>query len=525
MHVIDSLGRKENSGESMNRTGQRVLAFSAIASVLIGCLALNTFAAGVTPGWWKESAGERFPLELRYPNAHGQVGIVSVAPVDTRGHPFFEPMGTNGRACVTCHQPANSMSLAVETVRQRWKEAGAQDPLFAMVDGANCPNLKPDDERAHSMLLKHGLFRIGMPWPPRDASGKPIQPEFSIAVVKDPAGCNLDAGFGIASSTPTVSVYRRPRMSANLRYVTTSFSLSGRFDGKTGLPLAIDPKTGKRVGLPIMSDARVTTLEDQARDAIRNHMQAAAPVSEDRIRGIVDFESQVYSAQVSHPLAGSFTASGTPKALGPAALRDGQAIVAGFNYNNPVFFSFDEWKTPQPGDTPEQAAFRASVARGYDVFFVRPMWISDVSWFNSIGMGNPYKRTCAICHSVHLTGNDISPGVMDIGVNNVPTTNASVDTADLPVFRVTCDKAAPGHPYLGREFLTHDPGRALITGKCFDIGALVMQQLRGLAARAPYFSNGSAKDLAAVVEFYDLRFDMKMTDREKQDLGNFLSVL
>jgi cytochrome c peroxidase len=206
-------------------------------------------------------------------------------------------------------------------------------------------------------------------------------------------------------------------------------------------------------------------------------------------------------------------------------LRDGEAIVAGFNYNNPVFFSFDEWKTPQAGDTPAQAEFRASVARGYDVFFVRPMWISDVAWFNSIGMGNPYKRTCAICHSVHLTGNDISPGVMDIGVNNAPTTNAAVDTSGLPLFRVTCDKAAPGHPYLGREFLTHDPGRALITGKCFDIGSLVMQQLRGLSARAPYFSNGSAQDLAAVVEFYDLRFDMKMTDREKQDLENFLSVL
>jgi cytochrome c peroxidase len=52
-----------------------------------------------------------------------------------------------------------------------------------------------------------------------------------------------------------------------------------------------------------------------------------------------------------------------------------------------------------------------------------------------------------------------------------------------------------------------------------------MQQMRGLAARAPYFSNGSARDLAAVVEFYDLRFNMKMTEREKKDLENFLSVL
>ena len=32
---------------------------------------------------------------------------------------------------------------------------------------------------------------------------------------------------------------------------------------------------------------------------------------------------------------------------------------------------------------------------------------------------------------------------------------------------------------------------------------------RGLAARAPYFANGSAKSLREVVDFYDRRFDMK----------------
>jgi len=52
-----------------------------------------------------------------------------------------------------------------------------------------------------------------------------------------------------------------------------------------------------------------------------------------------------------------------------------------------------------------------------------------------------------------------------------------------------------------------------------------MQQLRGLAARAPYFANGSAKTLRAVVDFYDRRFDMKLTDQEKEDLINFLGAL
>ena len=61
--------------------------------------------------------------------------------------------------------------------------------------------------------------------------------------------------------------------------------------------------------------------------------------------------------------------------------------------------------------------------------------------------------------------------------------------------------------------------------KSVQLAAIVMQQLRGLAARAPYFANGSAKTLREVVDFYDRRFDMKLTDQEKEDLINFLGAL
>ena len=53
----------------------------------------------------------------------------------------------------------------------------------------------------------------------------------------------------------------------------------------------------------------------------------------------------------------------------------------------------------------------------------------------------------------------------------------------------------------------------------------MIEQFRGLAARAPYFSNGSSMTLRDVVEFYNLRFDIHYTDQEKQDLVNFLKVL
>jgi cytochrome c peroxidase len=65
----------------------------------------------------------------------------------------------------------------------------------------------------------------------------------------------------------------------------------------------------------------------------------------------------------------------------------------------------------------------------------------------------------------------------------------------------------------------------MTTGKCADVGAIAVQQLRGLSARAPYFSNGSAKTLDDVVDFYDRRFKAGFSPEEKQDLVNFLAVL
>jgi cytochrome c peroxidase len=49
--------------------------------------------------------------------------------------------------------------------------------------------------------------------------------------------------------------------------------------------------------------------------------------------------------------------------------------------------------------------------------------------------------------------------------------------------------------------------------------------LRGLAARAPYFQNGTAASLTDVVNFYDRRFVIGFTDQEKADLVAFLETL
>ena len=80
-------------------------------------------------------------------------------------------------------------------------------------------------------------------------------------------------------------------------------------------------------------------------------------------------------------------------------------------------------------------------------------------------------------------------------------------------------------PLAGKIFTVTDPGRALITGNCADIGKVKGPILRGLAARAPYFHNGSASTLLDVVNFYDQRFGIGFTEQQKSDLVNFLNAL
>jgi cytochrome c peroxidase len=70
-----------------------------------------------------------------------------------------------------------------------------------------------------------------------------------------------------------------------------------------------------------------------------------------------------------------------------------------------------------------------------------------------------------------------------------------------------------------------DPGKAMISGKWTDIGKTKGPMLRGLGARAPYFHNGSARDLRDVVKFYNARFNIGLTPRQSRDLVTFLGAL
>ena len=427
----------------MTRSTIVLLGLTAVASAQSG----RSYGPGRT--WWDAGSGAVMPWEESYDNPDGLVSVFNrKGAVRTQDHPFFEALGTNRRACITCHQPANAMSLAAATLRERWRESEGKDPVFAAIDGANCPNLPPADIRSHSLLLDRGVFRIFLPWPPKE------KPEFRIEVVRDPTGCALTHGM--------ISVYRRPRMPANL-----------------------DALVAGPDGPVLMADGREPDLRAQAMSAVLGHEQAVSQPSEARLRQIVEFESQLYAAQGADIRGGLLNEREGPAVLGPDNLAAGKTGARELLQNTSLF---DAWRKPAGvADMGVQLEFRASVARGSDIFAAR----------------------CAGCHSPGSTR------WMDIGTaNRVPEKAA----ADLPLFRITCETT-------GEVTYTQDPGRALISGKCVDLGAIVVPQLRGLAARAPYFSNGSAQTLRDVVEFYEGRFGLKYSEAQKRDLVNFLKVL
>jgi hypothetical protein len=478
--------------------------------------------AGPETSWREAGRLEQF---TSYENPTGKVGVLLASgPVEIRNHPFFRPMGSTGRSCASCHDPQDGMAVSTAGLQERWRKYGTTDAVFAAIDGANCPDQPPLEAASHSLLLERGLFRIPFDWPPRDSAGRTIAPEFSIEVMRDPTGCNTDSVYGINGSKHTISVYRRPRITANIKYL--EFLPAGQqflFNVKTAGAYPRDLVATGSYTLNLMSDARVVTLQQQHEDAIRSHMPGAKKLSASDMRLLLDFVRQVYVAQVEDKAGGNLIEDGGPAGLGPFNLAKAEVGLVGEFSNTPVFQLFDKWR-PDSGKPvlTERDAFRASVARGQDLFIMRTFFVRDVAHINSIGLGNPVKRGCAVCHNVQMTGHDIAPGSADIGTSNWPW---SAGNTALPLFKLVCRKDVVAHPYLGREIYSNDPGRALVTGKCADIGAVNIQQLRGLAARAPYFHDGSARTLREVIDFYDRRFNIGYTDQEKQDLINFLSVL
>ncbi len=438
------------------------------------------------------------PKFAKFPNSEGSLGTYQPSgPTNTTAEAFFQPLGTNGRTCQTCHQPAAAWTITPPLIQDAFKQTGGTAPLFRPVDGAVCPSADVSTlekrEHAYNLLLNRGLIRIFIPLP------TPPTLQFSIVGVHDPYGCITDPAYGLTSYGPssptagTVSVYRRPLPTTNIPFLTA-----------------------------FMWDGRELSLESQATDAARIHMQSLADPTPGQNAQIVSFESGLYSAQVVSDDVGLLNedgADGGPRALsgqdfylGINDVLGGDPTGAGFNQD--AMTDYAAW---QESTDPEDS--KAMVARGEQIFNEKPIVITGVAGLNDVLNVSAINGSCTTCHDTPNVGNHSVKLPIDIGV--VAPNAAGLDTSGLPVFTLRCDLG----PLAGQSFQVTDPGKALISGACGDIGKMKGPILRGLAARAPYFHNGAAPDLEHVVEFYDARFGIGFSDGERAALIAFLKKL
>jgi hypothetical protein len=138
-----------------------------------------------------------------------------------------------------------------------------------------------------------------------------------------------------------VSVFRRPRPAANLKYVT---SPDGLFNVKLGVLMDKDPDTGLPSSMNIMADARVPNLRLQAESAYRDHQAGRGTPTRDQVDRILAFENQVYMAQAWDARGGSLVEPNGPAALGPANVARNPSTLN--SAKTPAFHFFDMRMAP-----------------------------------------------------------------------------------------------------------------------------------------------------------------------------------
>src|ERR1044071_7619633 len=210
---------------------------------------------------------------------------------------FFQSLGTNGRSCASCHQPSEAWSVSAAFVAQRFEDTQGLDPIFRPNDGSDCDHnidvsTLEGRRRAYSLLISRGLIRVALPIP----EGA----EFEVVSVSNPYGCN---------ETSTLSMYRRPLPSANLRFLSTLM-----WDGRES-----STQTGTTpIAFPTNPQDLLSNLRHQSVDATIGHAEAPTAPSAEQQQQIVAFEMALSTAQDLDTVAGSLeanTATGGPKAV------------------------------------------------------------------------------------------------------------------------------------------------------------------------------------------------------------------
>jgi cytochrome c peroxidase len=467
-----------------------------IAVSLVGCVTaddqvVTEAASPVTTADLLSRQNGSLPNYTPVGNAAGWATTVSTQGAIDLGNEFFQDLGTNGRRCISCHLPAAGWGINPEEMQATFDRTnGGVTPdqfglgaAFRLNDGANSPKADVSTlearRKAYSMLLTKGLIRVGI--------GIPANAEFDLIAVDDP--------YGYASAAE-LSLFRRPLPSTNLKFLSTVM-----WDGR-------ETFAGKSIHFD---------LSDQSNGATLGHAAATNSLTEAQRESIVAFETALHSAQEFDNSAAYLNAAGASG--GTDAVID-QEFYIGINdlfgdsktgaaFDPVVFDIYDAW-------TNNQMAARAQIARGQALFNTKRINIAGVSGINdedAFGKPAVVPGTCTSCHDTPNAGNHSVAAPLDIGL-----VTKAMRTPDMPLYTLRNKKT--------REVKqVTDPGRALISGRWKDIGRFKGPILRSLSSRAPYFHNGSAASLAAVVDFYDTRFGIGLTAQEKADMVAFLRTL
>ena len=447
------------------------------------------------------SAQSNLPDLFPFPNGSGllQNHNISDQPIPLTGA-FFQVLGTNGRSCGTCHKPAEGFGISAADILLRFILTGGTDPIFRTNDGSNCDqnidvSTLEGRRKAYSLLTSRGLIRIPLA-PPAGA-------QFTVTSVQNPYGCG---------STQTLSMYRRPLPSTNLRFLSAVM-----WDGRESAT-----QTGtQKISLATNPGDLLADLAHQAIDATTGHAQGPVPTAA-QLQDIVNFEMGLTTAQGYDYSAGSLNSGGATG--GPVAIASVPFYIGindplgndkpGTTFSPAIFNLFSAW-AQQSNSAGVQALQRASIARGEALFNSMPINITGVAGLNDVLGVTSIPGTCGTCHSAPNVGDHSFPLPINIGVGD---TTSPLDVSYLPVFTLANNAT-------GEIKITTDPARALVTGLWADVGKVKGPVLRGLAGRAPYFHNGSALTLNDVITFYNQRFNIGFTPQNQKDLVAFLSSL
>jgi cytochrome c peroxidase len=458
-----------------------------VAVLLCAVLLVGAVGLGVA-----QNANQFVPRYQEFSDPEGRFGNFNVGgPTDIAKNAFFQDLGTNGRRCVTCHQASDAWSVTPPHIQDRFNATRGMDSIFRSNDGSGCPTQDVSTERArrsaYNLLLTKGLIRI--------EQQVPQNAEFTVLNNDNPYGCD---------SLSAISAYRRPLPATNIPYLSTVM-----WDGRETL------KDANGNFQPINLD-----LAQQAKDATTGHAQGQPPTSEE-IQEIIDFETHIFTAQIRDSEAGDLDedgAKGGPKHLSKLEFFIGINDPLGMNptgaaFSPTIFSLYDTWAHIDDRRYDEHTKSRRAVARGQKLFNTLPIPITGVAGLNDALKVDTINGFCGTCHDSPNVGDHSVPAPLNIGL-----VDASRRTPDLPLVTVMCNVT-------GAITQVSDIGRAMVTGKCADIGKFKGPILRGLAGRAPYFHNGSAATLEDAVDFYDTRFALHLSQQDKDDLVAFLKTL